>query len=143
MSWFNEKCWVKTLVEIDDHEEWKVEEILDFEIKRNKLSYFVDWIEYFIDERFWESALYFANVIDVVSRYHIRYLLRLSLKDFKPINRRRWLVSQELDREERHIVMNASARTKFIERGSGSSSTKRARTMIRTVSGLCDCFSSL
>ena len=99
---------VSLFLEIDDHEEWKVEEILDSEIKHNKLSYFVDWTEYSVDESFWKPASYLANAIDAVSRYHTRYSLRPSLRDLKPTNRRRWLVSQELDRGEGPTVMNAS-----------------------------------
>jgi len=106
---------VSSLLKINDHEEWKIEEILDSKIKRNKLSYFVDWIEYFVDECFWKLISYLVNVINVVSRYHIRYSLRFSFKNFKSINHRRLLISQKLDREEKSTVMNVNARIKFLK----------------------------
>jgi hypothetical protein len=48
-------------IEIDNHEEYKVEEVLDPRQRRGRLKYLVYWRSYDINERTWEPSTNLAN----------------------------------------------------------------------------------
>jgi hypothetical protein len=60
-------------VEIDDHEEFEVREILDSKFLRRRLYYLVDWAGYSPSDRTWEPAENVANAPDKIAEFHWRY----------------------------------------------------------------------
>ncbi len=61
------------VVEIDNHQEYEVEEILDSRLRRGRLEYFVHWRGYDINERTWEPSSNLINAPDKVREFHRRY----------------------------------------------------------------------
>jgi hypothetical protein len=57
-------------IQIDQHEEYEVERILDSRIKYNKLEYYVDWKGYGINERTWQSKDDLKNAPDLITEFH-------------------------------------------------------------------------
>jgi hypothetical protein len=60
-------------IEIENHEEYEVEKILDSRHKWGRLEYFVHWSGYDINERTWEPAENLANAPEKVQEFHQRY----------------------------------------------------------------------
>ena len=60
-------------IEIENHEEYEVDKVLDSRRKRGKLEYFVHWSGYDINERTWEDAENLANAPEKVHEFHQRY----------------------------------------------------------------------
>ena len=60
-------------IEIENHEEYEVDKILDSRRRWGKLEYFVHWSGYDINERTWESAENLANAPEKVQEFHQRY----------------------------------------------------------------------
>ena len=60
-------------LEVDDHEEFEVREILDSRISRHKLYYLVDWEGYSPSDRTWEPAENLVNAPEKVAAFHQRY----------------------------------------------------------------------
>jgi len=60
-------------IEIENHEEYEVEKILDSRRRRGNLEYFVHWSGYDINERTWEAAENLANAPEKVQEFHQRY----------------------------------------------------------------------
>jgi hypothetical protein len=57
-------------VEIENHEEYEVDEILDSRRRWGKLEYLVHWSGYDINERSWEAAENLANAPEKVQEFH-------------------------------------------------------------------------
>jgi len=57
-------------IQIDQHEEYEVERILDSRIKYNKLEYFIDWKGYGINERTWQSKDDLKNAPNLIAEFH-------------------------------------------------------------------------
>jgi hypothetical protein len=60
-------------IEIDSHEEYEVEEVLDSRQRRDRLEYLVHWRSYDINERTWEPSTNLANAPQKVHEFHQRY----------------------------------------------------------------------
>lgn len=60
-------------IEIENHEEYEVEKVLDSRRKWGKLEYFVHWRGYDINERTWEPAENLVNAPQKVQEFHQRY----------------------------------------------------------------------
>jgi len=60
-------------IEIENHEEYEVEKVLDSRRKWGKLEYLVHWCGYDINERTWEPAENLANAPQKVQEFHRRY----------------------------------------------------------------------
>lgn len=60
-------------VEVENHEEYEVEEVLDSRRRRGKLQYLIHWRGYDISERTWEPAANLANAPLKVQEFHQRY----------------------------------------------------------------------
>jgi len=60
-------------IEVDNNEEFEVEEILDSRRRRNKLEYLVYWRGYDISERTWEPSRNLANASAKVKVFHQQY----------------------------------------------------------------------
>jgi hypothetical protein len=60
-------------IEIENHEEYEVETVLDSRRRRGKLEYFVHWSGYDINERTWEDAENLSNAPKKVQEFHQRY----------------------------------------------------------------------
>jgi hypothetical protein len=60
-------------IEIENHEEYEVDKVLDSRRRRGKLEYFVHWSGYDINERTWEHAENLANAPEKVQEFHQRY----------------------------------------------------------------------
>ncbi|KAG0592495.1 hypothetical protein KC19_1G257000, partial [Ceratodon purpureus] len=60
-------------VEVENHEEYEVEEVLDSRRRRGKLQYLIHWRGYDISERTWELAANLANAPLKVQEFHQRY----------------------------------------------------------------------
>lgn len=60
-------------IEVDNNEEFEVEEILDSRRCRNKLEYLVHWRGYDISERTWEPSRNLANASAKVKVFHQRH----------------------------------------------------------------------
>ncbi|GGS28921.1 hypothetical protein GCM10010252_78150 [Streptomyces aureoverticillatus] len=57
-------------IEVDNNEEFEVEEILDSRRRRNKLEYLVHWRGYDISERIWELSRNLAITSAKVKVFH-------------------------------------------------------------------------
>ena len=60
-------------IEIEDHEEYEVEKVLDSRRKRGKLEYLVHWHGYDINDQTWEPTENLANAPQKVQEFHQRY----------------------------------------------------------------------
>ena len=60
--------------EIENHEEYEVEMVLDSRHKCKKLEYLVHWSGYDINERTWEPTENLVNVLQKVQEFHQQYL---------------------------------------------------------------------
>jgi len=60
-------------IEIENHEEYELDKILDSRRGWSKLKYFVHWNGYDIDERTWESAENLASALEKVQEFYQRY----------------------------------------------------------------------
>ena len=60
-------------VEVEGHDEYEVEEVLDSRRRRGKLQYLIQWRGYDINERTWEPATNLANAPLKVQEFHQRY----------------------------------------------------------------------
>jgi hypothetical protein len=60
-------------IEIENHEEYEVDKILDSRRRWGKLEYFVHWSGYDVNERTWEPAENLANAPAKVQEFHQRY----------------------------------------------------------------------
>ena len=58
---------------IDEHEEWEVEEILDYKLKRKKPWYLVKWKGYGEEEQSWEPLPHLTNAKELIEEYHEKY----------------------------------------------------------------------
>ena len=57
-------------VEIDGCEEYEVDSIMDSQIRRGKLEYFVHWQGYPINERIWEPTSNLSNAPEKIRIFH-------------------------------------------------------------------------
>lgn len=57
-------------IEMDDHQEYEVEEVLDSRIRRGQLEYLVHWQGYPISERTWEPTSNLSNAPLKVQDFH-------------------------------------------------------------------------
>jgi tRNA pseudouridine-54 N-methylase len=60
-------------IEVDNNDEFKVEEILDSMRRQNKLEYLIHWRGYDISERTWEPSKNLANASTKVRAFHQRH----------------------------------------------------------------------
>jgi len=60
-------------IEVDNNDEFEVEEILDSRRRRNKLEYLIHWRGYDISERTWEPSRNLANAFGKVKAFHQRH----------------------------------------------------------------------
>ena len=60
-------------IEVDNNDEFEVEEILDSRRRRNKLEYLIHWRGYDISERTWEPSRNLANASAKVRAFHQRH----------------------------------------------------------------------
>ena len=61
------------LVEVENHDEYEVEEVLDSRRRKGKLQYLIHWQGYDLSERTWEPATNLANAQLNVREFHSRY----------------------------------------------------------------------
>ena len=61
-------------IEIENHEEYKVEMVLDSRCRQGKLEYLMHWSSYDIIEQTWELAKNLVNVPQKVQEFHQQYL---------------------------------------------------------------------
>jgi hypothetical protein len=57
-------------IEIDSHEEYEMEEVLDSRQRRGRLEYLVHWRGYDINECTWEPSTNLANAPQKVQEFH-------------------------------------------------------------------------
>ena len=57
-------------VEVEGTPEYKVEEVLDFQLKRGKLEYLVKWSSYTNDPNTWEPESNLINSKKAVNNFH-------------------------------------------------------------------------
>lgn len=57
-------------IEIEDHYEYEVEEILDSKIVRKKLKYLVKWLGYELEDSTWEPLENLANCPELIKKFH-------------------------------------------------------------------------
>jgi transposase InsO family protein len=60
-------------IEVNNEEEWEVEEILDSRRHRNKLQYRVKWTDFHDPDRSWYSAENFENAPAPIQLFHQKY----------------------------------------------------------------------
>jgi hypothetical protein len=62
-------------VEIEDEEEWEVEEVLDSRVRRKKLQYLVRWTGFTDDteRQTWQTADEVGNASELVDEFHKTY----------------------------------------------------------------------
>jgi transposase InsO family protein len=60
-------------IEVDNHPEYEVAEILDSKLIRGHVHYLVDWVGYPPSERTWEPASNVTHAPDKVNEFHRRY----------------------------------------------------------------------
>jgi hypothetical protein len=60
-------------IEIDSHEEYEVEKVLDLRQRRGRLEYLVHWRGYDINECIWEPSTNLTNAPQKVQKFHRRY----------------------------------------------------------------------
>jgi Reverse transcriptase (RNA-dependent DNA polymerase)/RNase H-like domain found in reverse transcriptase/Integrase zinc binding domain/Chromo (CHRromatin Organisation MOdifier) domain/Integrase core domain/Retroviral aspartyl protease len=63
-------------IEIENSEEWEVQEILDSKRMRGKLFYLVDWKGWSPQDRSWEPAVNVENCRDLIADFHTGYPLK-------------------------------------------------------------------
>ena len=61
-------------IEIDNHDEYEVEEVLDSQQRQGRLEYLVHWRGYNINKRTWGPSINLANVPQRVHGFHRRNL---------------------------------------------------------------------
>ena len=61
------------VVEIDNHNEYEVEEVLDLRRRRGKLQYLIHWRGFDINERTWKPVANLKNAPLEVQEFHQRY----------------------------------------------------------------------
>jgi hypothetical protein len=69
---------------IKDEKQWKIEEIVDKRIKKNKTSYLIKWLEYSHLNNEWMKEEDMSNVKETIEKF-----LKSSTKNDKCVNRRR------------------------------------------------------
>ncbi len=74
-----------SLIWIKDEKQWKIEEIVDKRVKKNKTSYLVKWFEYSHSNNEWVKEENMSNVKKAIEKF-----LKFSTKNDKCVNRRRW-----------------------------------------------------
>jgi hypothetical protein len=57
-------------IEIDNHEEYEVEEVLDLRQRHSRLEYLVHWCNYDINKHTWEPSINLVNVLQKVQEFH-------------------------------------------------------------------------
>ena len=60
-------------VVIDDHEEWEVEGILNYKLRRKQPWYLVKWKGYREEEQTWEPLSHLDNAKEAINEYHVKY----------------------------------------------------------------------
>jgi hypothetical protein len=60
-------------IEIDNHEEYEVEEVLDSRQRCGRLEYLVHWCSYDINKHTWEPSTNLVNAPQKVHEFHQRY----------------------------------------------------------------------
>jgi hypothetical protein len=60
-------------VQVDSHQEYEVEKIVDSKISRNQLKYLVHWKGYSIMDRTWEPTQNLQNCQDLINQFHRQY----------------------------------------------------------------------
>ena len=60
-------------IEVENHDEYEVEKVLDSRRRRGKLQYLIHWQEFDINERMWEPAANLKNAPLEVQEFHQRY----------------------------------------------------------------------
>jgi hypothetical protein len=74
-----------SLIRIEDEKQWKIEEIVDKRIKKNRTSYLIKWFEYSHSNNEWVKKEDMNNVKKTIEKF-----LKSSTKNDKCVNRRRW-----------------------------------------------------
>jgi hypothetical protein len=69
---------------IKDEKQWKIEEIIDKKVKKNKTSYLIKWLEYSHSNNEWMKKEDMSNVKKAIKKF-----LKSSTKNDKCVNRRR------------------------------------------------------
>jgi hypothetical protein len=69
---------------IKNEKQWKIEEIDDKRIKKNKTSYLIKWLEYLHSNNEWMKKKDMNNVKEAIKKF-----LKFSTKNDKCVNRRR------------------------------------------------------
>lgn len=67
-------------IEVDDHEEWHVEGILDKRTSRNKTKYSVKWTGWPIEEATWEPPEHLDNLQDMLLNFNREHEQRQDTK---------------------------------------------------------------
>ncbi len=77
---------------IENEKQWKIEEIVDKKVKKNKTSYLIKWLEYSHSNNEWMKKKDMSNVKKTIKKF-----LKSSTKNDKCVNRRRrW--------DEKHLM---------------------------------------
>jgi hypothetical protein len=74
-----------SLIWVEDEKQWKIEEIVDKRIKKNKTSYLIKWLEYSHSNNEWVKEEDMSNVKKAIEKF-----LKSSTKNDRCVNRRRW-----------------------------------------------------
>jgi hypothetical protein len=76
-------------VTVKDALEYEVKEVLDSQVRNNRLEYLVDWVRYDPHERSWEPASYLDRAPEEIAHYHKRYPDRPSTQNLRTRPRHR------------------------------------------------------
>ncbi len=74
-----------SLIRIEDEKQWKIEEIVDKRIKKNRTSYLIKWLEYSHSNNEWMKEKNMNNVKKAIKKF-----LKSSTKNDRCVNQRRW-----------------------------------------------------
>ena len=69
--------WTSLSIEVDGIPEFEVQAVLDSQIRRRTLQYFVDWVGYDESDRSWERADALSNATEVVAAFHKNFQTNL------------------------------------------------------------------